>query len=261
MISHKKSIFSKTLLSFFYLFLYSPLLMLVVYSFNSAPIPAPLSSFTLKWYKELFSDGEIILSFINSLFVAFTTTCLCLFFSLLLIYYKTVGGRIQRIIPLFYGNIMIPDTVLAIALLSFFSLLNIPLGLTTIIISHSIIGLGLSIPLIYLRFKDLPLSLLEASAVLGASSWMTFKRVVLPFMMPTLLGSGLMIFILSFDDFILTYFCAGSSTTTLSLFLVSSLRLGISPVINALTSIVMLFTVTLITLLFFLRKKEETEKC
>jgi spermidine/putrescine transport system permease protein len=261
MISSKKSIFAKTLLSFFYLFLYTPLLMLVVYSFNSAPIPAPLSSFTLQWYKELFSDGEIILSFINSLFVAFSTTCLCLIFSLLLIYYKTTGGRIKRVIPLFYGNLMIPDTVLAIALVSFFSLLNIPLGLTTIIISHSIVGLGLSIPLIYLRFKDLPPSLLEASAVLGASSWTTFKRIVLPFMMPALLGTGLMIFILSFDDFILTYFCAGSSTTTLSLFLVSSLRLGISPVINALTTIVMAFTITLITLLFFLRKKEEIEKC
>lgn len=261
MLSNKKTFLGKSLLTSFCIFLYMPLMMLVVYSFNSAPIPAPLSSFTLEWYRELFTDTEILISFMNSLIVAISTSILCLFFSLLLIYYKTVGGRIKRIIPLFYGNLMIPDTVLAIALLSFFSFLNIPLGLTTITIAHSIVGLGLAIPLIYLRFKDLSPSLLEASAVLGASSFTTFKRIVLPFMMPALLGTGLMIFILSFDDFILTYFCAGSSTTTLSLFLVASLRLGISPVINALTTFVLLFTILLITLLFLLRKKQEVEKC
>ena len=156
---------------------------------------------------------------------------------------------------------MIPDTVLAIALLSFFSFLNIPLGLTTIIIAHSILGLGLTIPLIYLRFKDLNMELLEASAVLGAGSLTTFKRIVLPFMMPALLASGLMVFILSFDDFILAYFCAGASAQTLSLFLVSSLRFGISPIITALTSFVVLFTTLLVSLLFFLKRKEEIETC
>lgn len=260
MIHHKKAPVAKALFVLFYFFLYLPLIVLVIYSFSSSPLPTTFSNFTFKWYKKLFTHSEIIDSFINSLIVAGLTTSICILFSLLLIYYKTIGGRIKKVIPLFYGNLMIPDTVLAIALVSFFAILHIPLGLTTIVIAHSIIGLGLSIPLMYLRFKDLSPSLLEASAVLGATSWTTFKKIVLPFMMPTLLGSGLMIFILSFDDFILTYFCAGS-TNTLSLFLVASLRLGISPVINALTSIVMLFTCMMVIILFLLRRKEEVEKC
>lgn len=260
MLRDKKASISKLVLSIFYMILYLPLMILVIYSFSSTPLPAPFSGFTLDWYRKLFQDGEILESFLNSLIIAFATTSLCIVFSLFLIYYKTIGGRIKRIIPLFYGNLMIPDTVLAIALVSFFGFLKAPLGFTTIIIAHSIVGLGLSIPLMYLRYRDLSPSLLEASATLGASSWTTFKRIVLPFMMPTLLGTGLMIFILSFDDFILTYFCAGA-TNTLSLFLVSSLRLGISPIINALTTAVMLFTSALVVLLFLLRKKEEIESC
>jgi ABC-type spermidine/putrescine transport system permease subunit II len=140
-------------------------------------------------------------------------------------------------------------------------MLNIGLGLTTVTISHSILGLGFSIPLMFLRFKDLNPTLLEASAILGASSWTTFRRIVLPFMMPVLLGSGLMVFILSFDDFILAYFCAGSSAQTLSLFLVASLRYGVSPVINALSTFVLLFTILITTLIFLLKRKEGVETC
>lgn len=261
MINNKKTFLSRSLLCFVYFILYLPLILLITYSFNTSPIPTPLKSFTMHWYKELFHNGEVWLSFGNSMIVALSTTLICLFFSLLLIYYKTTGGRIKRIIPLFYGNLLIPDTVLAIALVSFFSLLNIPLGLTTIIIAHSVLGLGLSIPLIYLRFKDLDQSLLEASSVLGASSKTTFSRIVMPFMLPALLTTGLMIFILSFDDFILAYFCAGSSAQTLSLFLVSSLRFGISPIINALTTFVVLFTTLMISLVFLLKRKEEIETC
>lgn len=261
MINNKKGIFGKTLLAFVYTCLYVPLLLLVLYSFSKATLPNPPSTFTTHWYKELFHNGEIWISFFNSVIVATASTTICLLFSLLLIYYKTTGGRIKRVIPLFYGNIMIPDTVLAIALVSFFTFLHIPLGLTTIVIAHSVVGLGLSIPLMYLRYKDLSPSLLEASATLGASSWTTFKRIVLPFMLPSLLGTGLMIFILSFDDFILSYFCAGSSSQTLSIFLVASLRFGISPVINALTTFILFFTMLIVTFLFLIRRKEEIETC
>lgn len=261
MINHKKSFLGKGLLSSFYIFLYFPILLLVVYSFNATPLPTKLSKFTLQWYKMLFHDKELWDSFFNSIIVAFSSSLICIFFALLLIYYKTIGGRIKRIIPLFYGNLMIPDTVLAISLACFFALIQIPLGLTTVIIAHSVIGLGLSIPMLYLRFKDLSPSLLEASASLGASSWTTFKKIVLPFMTPTVLGTGLMVFIISFDDYILSYFCSGSSAQTLSLYLVASLRFGIPPIINALTTFIVIFTMGIISLLFLLKRKEEIETC
>ncbi len=261
MISHKKSLPCYFILASFYLFLYLPLALLVIYSFNSTPITTPLSSFTFHWYKELFHNSQIWIAFSNSIIVAITSTILSLFFTSLLIYYKTIGGHTKGLVPLFYGNLLIPDTMLGIALLSFFSRMDISLGYTTIIVSHTVLGLGLTIPLMFLRFKDLPPTLLEASAVLGASSWTTFRRIVMPFMMPTLLATSLVVFILSFDDYILTYFCAGSSVQTLSLFLVASLRYGISPVMNALTTVVMLFTICIITLLFLLKRKEEVEAC
>jgi len=261
MIARKNSLPSTLLLTFFYLFLYFPLLIVVFYSFNATPANTASTSFSLCWYKELFNNGEIWIAFANSLIVALVSTFISILFSLLLIYYKTIGGHIQRFIPFFYGNILIPDTLLGIALLSFFSTMNISLGLTTIIVSHTVLGLGLTIPLMSLRFKDLSPTLLEASAMLGASSWTTFKRIVIPFMMPALLATGLIVFILSFDDFVLGNFCAGPSAQTLSLFLVASLRFGISPVINALTTFVILFTTLVITLLFFLKRKEEIETC
>ncbi len=261
MINRKSTPLSKVLFSFVYIFMYAPILMLVIYSFNLSPPPSAFSSFTIQWYKELFYNVEIWLSFFNSIIVAVSASLICFIFSTLLIYYKTVGGKVSGIIPLFYGNLMIPDVVLALSLVTFFSMLNIGLGLTTVTIAHSILGLGFSIPLMSLRFKDLNPTLLEASAILGASSWTTFRRIVLPFMMPVLLGSGLMVFILSFDDFILAYFCAGSSAQTLSLFLVASLRYGVSPVINALSTFVLLFTILITTLIFLLKRKEEVETC
>jgi len=259
MISHKKSFLSPLLLSLLYIFLYLPLLVVVIYSFNKTPIHTPLNSPSLHWYKELFSNGEIWVAFFNSMIVSLSSTALSILLSLLLIYYKTVGGKIQKCIPLFYGNIMIPDTLLGIALLSFFSMMNISLGLTTIIISHTVLGLGLTIPLISMRFKDLSPSLLEASAVLGASSWTTFKKIVIPFMMPALFATSLIVFILSFDDFVLANFFAGPSAQTLSLFLVGSLRFGISPVINALTTFILLFTTLIIAFLFLFKKKEKLQ--
>lgn len=261
MTNEKKGFFGKYLLLLLYFILYSPLLMLVVYSFNTSAIPSPLSSFTLKWYRELFLNGTIFLCFCNSMIVAISSMMICIFLSLMLVYYKTIGGRIQKIIPAFYGSLVIPDTALAIALLTLYSTLNIPLGIVSIIIAHSIIGLGVTIPLIYLRYRELNYSLLEASYLLGASSFTTFRKIVIPFMLPAILGAGLMVFILSFDDFILAYFCAGSSGQTLSLYLVSSLRSGISPVINALTSLVLLFTISLVTAAFMLKRKEELETC
>ena len=259
--SKKTPILPPLFLALIFIFLYLPLCILFMYSFNSSSIPNQLSSFTLTWYKELFNHTLIWKCFANSIIVALSTTAICLILNILLIYYKTIGGRMNKIIPFFYGNLMIPDTLLAISLVSFFAIIGIPLGLTTIIISHSVIGLGLSIPLIYMRYKEINTSLLEASYTLGGSTWITFKRIIIPFMLPTILATGLMIFIISFDDFILSYFCAGPSTQTLSLFLVSSLRFGISPIINALSTFIVLFTSALILLLFFLKKKEMIEKC
>ena len=233
-----------------FIFLYLPLIVLVTFSFNSKSFPAPWSHFTLDWYKELFSSRELWVSFFHSLTVATVSTALCLFLAISLLYFLAKGKKIKKWSSLFYGNLIIPETILGVSLISYFTLLNIPLGLHTIVIAHTILGLGFIMPILFIRFSEIDPRTFEASLVLGASFSQTFFRIALPIIKPTLFTSALMIFVLSFDDFVLSYFCSGSSAQTLSLFLIASIRYGISPVINAFSSI-LLILIILLTALFF----------
>ena len=233
-----------------YLFLYLPILILIVFSFNTKSFPSPWDGFTLKWYQELFGSSTLWNSFINSLSVAIISTSLSLLLGILLIFFRAQGGKIQKALPLFYGNLIIPETMLAISLLSYFTLFKVELGITTLIVAHTVLGLGFVIPILYTRFLQLDKRLTEASEALGASSLQTFIKITLPLLRPTLLATGLLIFILSFDDFILSYFCAGTSIQTLSLYLLSTLRAGVSPIVNALSTILLLLS-SLLVMLFF----------
>ena len=212
--------------------------------------PSPWDGFTLKWYQELFTSFTLWSSFTNSFLVAIISTSLSLLLGILLIFFRAQGGKIQKALPLFYGNLIIPETMLAISLLSYFTLFKVELGITTLIVAHTVLGLGFVIPILYTRFLQLDKRLTEASEALGANPLQTFIKITLPLLRPTLLSTGLLIFILSFDDFILSYFCAGTSIQTLSLYLLSTLRSGVSPIVNALSTILLLLS-SLLVLLFF----------
>jgi len=233
-----------------YLFIYVPIIVLLVFSFNSEGFPAPWKSFTMRWYQELFHSVYLWKAFSNSLIVACFSTLISLVIGVLLIFYAAQGGRVGKALSLFYGNLVIPETVLAVSLLSFFTLISIPLGLTTLIVAHTVLGLGFVIPIVYARFLELDYNLTEASLVLGATPIQTFFKVTLPLLAPALFATGLLVFIVSFDDFILSYFCAGSSSQTLSLYILSMLRSGVSPVVNALSAL-LLFLSSLLVFIFF----------
>ncbi|MCB1115433.1 MAG: ABC transporter permease [Chlamydiia bacterium] len=233
-----------------YVFLYLPILILIIFSFNTRSFPSPWDQFTFKWYHELFNSSALWRSFFNSLFVACISTSLSLLMGITLIFFRAQGGRIQKALPLFYGNLIIPETMLAISLLSYFTLFKIELGMPTLIVAHTVLGLGFVIPILYTRYLQLDRRLTEASEVLGATPFQTFYKITLPLLRPTLLATGLLIFILSFDDFILSYFCAGTSIQTLSLYLLSMLRSGISPIVNALSTILLLLSALLVILFF-----------
>ncbi len=243
------------IVAFTYVFLYLPLIVLLVFSFNTEAFPAPWRGFTLKWYHELFESTHLWDAFSNSLIVAISSTAISLTMGVFLIFYATQGGRIGRFLNLFYGNLVIPEIVLAVGLLGFFSLISIPLGLITLILAHSLLGLGFVIPILYARFLELDLRMTEASLVLGASPIQTFFKVTLPLLRPALIATGLLVFIISFDDFVLSYFCAGSSAQTLSLYILSMLRSGISPVVNALSAILLIFSSTLAFIFFSLKTR------
>lgn len=236
-----------------YLFLYLPILILIIFSFNARSFPSPWDHFTLEWYHKLFQSSALWRSFSNSLFVAILSTSLSLLLGVFLIFFRAQGGRIQKALPLFYGNLIIPETMLAISLLSYFTLFKVELGITTLIVAHTVLGLGFVIPILYTRYLQLDHRLTEASEALGASPIQTFFKITLPLLRPTLLSAGLLIFILSFDDFILSYFCAGTSIQTLSLYLLSTLRAGVSPIVNALSTILLILSSLLVMLFFSLK--------
>jgi len=250
----RPQLFPTLFLFLVFFFLYLPIIILLVFSFNTREFPAPWEGFSLKWYYELFHTPEIWVAFFNSCIVGIASTFICLTLAVFMIYFLASGGKIGKFIPIFYGNLIIPETVLAVGLLSYFSLMHIPLGLLTIIVAHTLVGLGFTIPILYIRYRELDPKIFEASQTLGASHKQTFTKISLPLMTPALIATGLVTFILSFDDFILAYFTSGSSLT-LSLYLLSSIRYGISPIINALASILLIITCTLVFLFFSLKTK------
>lgn len=238
-----------------YLFLYLPITILLVFSFNDASFPAPWHGFTLKWYQELAFSSQLWSSFFTSLIVALSATSISVIVGILLVFYAAQGGRIGRYLSLFYGNIIVPETVLGVALLAFFAMLYIPLGLTTLVISHTVLGLGFVIPIVYQRFLELDPKLKEASQILGATEIQTFFKVTLPLLQPSFIVSGLLVFVVSFDDFILSYFCAGSDSQTLPLYILSMIRSGVSPVVNALSAVLFLISTVLVFSYFSFSKR------
>lgn len=242
-------------LSSVFLFLYLPMIVLIIYSFNSRGFPAAWDSFTLQWYQELPSAFDLWESFGISLWVAIISTLLSLIMGLFFVFLIHHNRYFARHLSLFYGNLVIPETVLALALVTYFMLLGIPMGLSTLICSHTLLGLGFVVPVLVVRAREIDPRLIEASTVLGASSIATFIQVTLPLLKPAIVACSLLIFVISFDDYILAFFCSGSAIPTLSVYLASSIRYGISPVLNAFSSLLLLLTIGLGTLFFSVNRR------
>ena len=241
--------FFSVLVAALYIFLYLPIVVLVIFSFNDGPFPAPWVGFTLKWYKELTHSPALWNAFYNSVIVAVSATFCSLIMSIGLVYYQSCNRWIDGLIYFFYGTVFIPEIVFAIGLLSFFSLCSISLGIPALIAGHTVLGLGYAVPIIYSSYESLDTNLQEASLDLGATKSQTFVKITLPLLRPAILVAGLLVFIISFDDFIVSFFCAGSEAQTLSLYIYSMIRQGISPVINALSTI--LFVLSSLLVLIF----------
>jgi len=257
-----KNVFSNLFLPLYiflaYVFLYLPIFILIVFSFNKVAFPYRWVGFTFDWYSELFASHEIFDALKNSLIVASMSVFLSLSMSTLFIFYSSKwlsAPRLRSMFNIFYGSLLVPEIVLAVGLLSLFVFLSIPLGITTLIVGHTVIGLGYVIPILYTRFLEIDYSIVEASLDLGASLHQTFIHVIVPFMMPALVASGLLVFILSFDDFLIAFFCTGTTAQTLSLYIFSMIRTGISPEINALSTLMLGLSSLLVLILSSLKIK------
>ncbi len=238
-----------------YFFLYVPIIILIVMSCNASPYFYDWQGFSWKWYYQLFDSVEVWTALQNSVIIAVSSMLLSLILGVLLVFYAR-KNLLKKINLLFYGTLAAPEIVLAVGLLSLFVFLSIPLGLLTTIAGHTLIGLGYVVPMMYSRMQELDATLLEAAMDLGATYNYTLYSVVLPFLRPTLIGAGLLVFIISFDDFIISFFCAGPTVQTLPLYIFSVLRSGATPMVNALSTILLVISSLFVLLfsLFTLRK-------
>lgn len=240
-------------------FLYLPIIIFFIFSFNQAPFPSPWVAFTFQWYKQLATSGDIWHALYNSLLVSISSVILSVVMGTFLIFFAIQGGRVEKLLGYFYANIVFPEIVLAVGLLGLFTYCSIPLGMVTLTIAHSILGLGYVIPLVYARYGELDYRLTEAALDLGATPIQTFFTIILPLLKPSLLVAAIFVFIISFDDFVLAYFCSGSGFQTLPLYILSMLRTGVSPIVNALSTVLLVFCSLLILVYSSLNRKAEVQ--
>lgn len=241
-----------------YSLLYTPLLVFFLFSFNQAHFPAPWIGFTLEWYRMLMQDSAIWTAVLNSVWVAMTAVLLSSVMGMCFILYASVHGvAFKRYIAFFYTNLMVPEIVLAVGFVSICNALHIPLGFVTLVIIHTILGLGYVIPILYSRYEELDYRLMEAAQDLGATTMQSFWTVTFPLLWPAIMGAAVLVFLISFDDFVLAYFCAGTTFETLPLYILSMLRVGVSPIVNALSALLLIISSVLIVVYSYLKARDK----
>jgi spermidine/putrescine transport system permease protein len=233
-----------------YLFFYIPIIILIVYSFNSAQYSLLWHGFSLRWYQELFSDSDLWIAVMHSLLlgVSAATMAMCVggLTAITLYRYDFFGRR------LLYGLIFIlilsPDIVMGISLLILFSLLKITLGFWSLLLAHITFCIPFVVVTVYSRIVSFDEYIFEAAKDLGARDSVILTRIILPLLWPALAAGWLLSFTLSIDDVIISYFVAGPDFEILPLKIYSMVRLGVKPEINALCTFTFGLTLILIVI-------------
>ena len=257
--------FGRGWLSLGFVFLYLPIVALVLYSFNDSPLPNVWRGFTLKWYFALGSDTEMLAGLWLSLKIAFFTACssvvLGTLAALALVKYRRFGGR-----TLFSGMVnaplVMPEVIIGLSLLlmlvSIQRALGFPeRGLVTIWMGHALLGMAYAAVVVQARLQDLNPQLEEAALDLGAKPWQVFALVTLPMISQALMSAWLLTFTLSLDDVVLSAFLSGPGATTMPLVIFSRAKLGLNPSVNAIaTLIVVVVSVGVIAASYIIARRE-----
>jgi spermidine/putrescine transport system permease protein len=228
-----------------YAFLYLPLVIVVVYSFNDSRLNAEWVGFTFGWYDKLFHNDDMLVAAGNSLVIglvaSLVSTVLGTMAGVALYRYRS------RLLPvLVLAPIAIPEILMGVSLLIFFVLLNFTLGLVSVALAHIAFCIGFVAIVVRSRLAGMDESLTEAARDCGATPWGAFRYVTLPLIMPGVIAGALMAFTLSIDDFVITFFTAGAGTVTLPLQIYSMIKIAVTPEVNAVSTLLMLLTLVLI---------------
>lgn len=245
MASRFEKLFFRIFIILFLIYILAPLIVVMILSFNTSPEPFfPIKAFTLQWYKELFADSQIKESLRNSLIVAtavtFLSTSVATFVSFALVRHSFFGQGIFYAIAL--APIVTPGVIIGVSLLIFFYRLNFLPGLKTVVLGQSSFIISFAMLTIMARLRKFDLALEEAAQDLGASKPRAMLKITLPFLKPAIISAAALSFLLSFDNFNTTLFLVGNKRT-LPIQIFSMLRFGISPKINAISTILVVFTI------------------
>ena len=252
-----------------YLFLWIPILVLILFSFNDSRMSAVWRGFTLHWYEGLaqgqfgdqpnFTTANLISALQRSLIVGAVSTSIATVLGTMVALglerYRVRGKRVIEL--LMYLPVVIPEITMGLSLLIYFSSgfnvlrqwfgLRWTLSLWTVIIGHVVFSLPFVTIAVRARLAGMTPSLEEAARDLGANEWRTFQRITLPLLMPGILAGALLAFTLSLDDFVITFFTQGPGTTTLPLFVYGMIKFQVTPDINAISTLMVLTSIALVT--------------
>jgi spermidine/putrescine transport system permease protein len=245
-----------------YVFLYAPIVVVIVLAFNGGRQVLNWEGFSTKWFGEALHDPTITEPFRNSLLVAAGNAVVaCVLGTLLALALPRMPRLIRTPLDaLVYMTLVTPEIVFGISALIFFVQAGIPLGLKTILVAHVVFNASVVALIVRARFVGMGQTLEEASYDLGAAPVATFRQVTLPRLAPAILAGGLLAFTFSFDDFITSFFVSGAGTTTLPLRIFSSLRFGVSPIINATAVMILALTIVAIVLAYLILRRSEDSR-
>jgi len=230
-------------LAFFYL----PILILVANSFNTARFSSRWQGFSLVWYRRLFESPEVWQALRNTLIIAVSVTAVAVVLGTAAAYalHRYGASRLQKVhYTLIYQPLVVPEILMGISLLMAFVASGVPLGLFTIFLAHVTFCVSFVAMTVLGRLQDFDFSIIEAARDLGASPWQSARKVLVPVLMPGIVAGALLAFTLSIDDFVITFFVAGPGSTTLPLRIYGMIKYGAPPMINALSTLLLVVTFT-----------------
>lgn len=244
-------------LSLFFVILYVPVLSVILYSFNQSSSTAQWTGFTLDWYKKLFNDTVIAEAFKISILVALLTAVLSAILGTVaaissLYVTKRVEKSINGIMVL---PLLVPEVALGVSLLLFFSAMKLPFGYLTLVLSHSLFCVPYVYIMVQLRLKEINKSVIEAAKDLGATNGKIIKTIILPLVMPSIFTASLLAMAISLDDVVISTYMSGPTSTTLPVHIFSMMRVGVTPKINALCTLILIGTFFIVGLSQLVNKK------
>ena len=226
------------------IFLYAPIVAVVVFSVDRDPLLLHWTGFTVHWYDVAVHDPEVSADFVTSLEAAALSTVLSLAVAITAgLWFRRASARARRMFDLLtYSRIVLPEVLVALGLFALMQKLGIPLGLWAIIVGHVVFNSAYATVIIQARFATLGMSLEQAAADLGASPWRVFRRVTMPLLRPAVLVAALLAISFSFDDVVSSLFLGGTSVETIPVLLFGMIRLHVTPEVNAIGAGQMLIT-------------------